>query len=43
MFKDASILMFGGNFTPWTEEGKQIVCCSDGFMSFSFKLERLDE
>ena len=43
IFKDASILMFGGDFTPWTEEGTQITCCSDGIRPVSFKLERLDE
>ena len=43
IFKDAHILMFGGNFTPWTPEGTQITCCSDGIRPVSFKLERMDE
>ncbi|MCW4013802.1 MAG: TIGR04076 family protein [Candidatus Bathyarchaeota archaeon] len=41
LFKDMSILHFGGNF-PWAEEGTTITCCTDGIRPVSFKLERLD-
>ena len=41
IFKDMSILHFGGNF-PWSEEGKNITCCTDGIRPVSFKLERLN-
>lgn len=43
IFKDAHILMFGGNFIPWTHEGTMITCCSDGIRPVSFKLERMDD
>ena len=40
LFKDMSILHFGGNF-PWVEEGKMYTCCTDGFRPVSFMLERI--
>jgi uncharacterized repeat protein (TIGR04076 family) len=40
LFKDISILHFGGNF-PWVEQGTAITCCTDGIRPVSFKLERI--
>lgn len=42
LFKDISILHFGGNF-PWAEEGKMITCCTDGIRPVSFLLERVNQ
>ncbi len=42
LFKDMSILHFGGNF-PWADEGTMITCCTDGIRPVSFKLERIKE
>ena len=41
LFKDISILHFGGNF-PWAKEGSTITCCTDGIRPVSFKLERIN-
>ena len=41
LFKDISILHFGGNF-PWAEPGKTITCCTDGIRPVSFQLERVE-
>lgn len=41
LFKDISILHFGGNF-PWANEGEMITCCTDGIRPVSFKLERIN-
>jgi uncharacterized repeat protein (TIGR04076 family) len=41
LFKDISILHFGGNF-PWMKEGEMITCCTDGIRPVSFKLERIN-
>jgi uncharacterized repeat protein (TIGR04076 family) len=38
-----SVLRFGGDFTPWVEEGNAITCCTDGIRPVSFILERLKE
>lgn len=43
VYKDISVLRFGGDFTPWVEEGKAITCCTDGIRPVSFVLERLKE
>ncbi len=43
VYKDVSVLRFGGDFTPWIAEGTQITCCTDGIRPVSFKLERLEE
>ena len=41
LFRDVTVLRFGGNF-PWmAEEGKAITCCTDGVRPVSFRLERL--
>ena len=39
IFRDVSILMFGGDFYPWTKKGTQITCCNDGIRPVIFKLE----
>jgi uncharacterized repeat protein (TIGR04076 family) len=41
LFKDISILHFGGNF-PWANEGSTITCCTDGIRPVSFRLERMN-
>ena len=41
LFKDISVLLFGGNF-PLMEKGKMITCCTDGTSPVSFKLERIN-
>ena len=43
IFKDISVLIFGGSFHPWVEDGTQITCCTDGIRPVSFKLERIDD
>lgn len=43
IYKDLSILRFGGNVTPWMEEGKMITCCTDGVRPVSFKMERVED
>jgi len=43
IYKDLSVLRFGGDFDPWVEKGMQITCCTDGIRPVSFKLERLEE
>ena len=40
IYKDVSVLMFGGNF-PWVDSGVMYTCCTDGTRPVSFKLERL--
>jgi uncharacterized repeat protein (TIGR04076 family) len=42
IYKDVSVLMFGGNF-PWVDAGVMYTCCTDGTRPVSFKLERLKE
>ena len=41
IYKDISILAFGGNFKNWMEDGKMICCCTDGVRPVSFLLERI--
>ena len=41
LFKDLSILHFGGNF-PWVGDGRAITCCTDGLRPVSFMLERIE-
>jgi uncharacterized repeat protein (TIGR04076 family) len=43
IYKDLSVLFFGGNRGPWLEDGIQITCCTDGVRPVSFKMERLEE
>lgn len=43
IFKDLSVLLFGGSFHPWVDHGKQITCCTDGIRPVSFVLERIEE
>jgi uncharacterized repeat protein (TIGR04076 family) len=43
IYKDLSVLGFGGNFDPWVEKGKAITCCTDGIRPVSFVLERLNK
>ena len=43
IFRDVSILMFGGDFYPWTKKGTQITCCNDGIRPVIFKLERIED
>ena len=43
IYKDLSVLRFGGDFDPWVEKGMQMTCCTDGIRPVSFKLERLEE
>lgn len=43
VYKDVSVLRFGGDFTPWVPEGTQITCCTDGIRPVSFKMERIEE
>ena len=42
IYKELNVLMFGGSFYPYREEGKDVVCCSDGYRPVSFQLERVD-
>lgn len=41
IYKDMSVLKFGGNF-PWVEEGEMVTCCTDGLRPVSFKMKRLE-
>jgi uncharacterized repeat protein (TIGR04076 family) len=41
IYKDLSVLVFGGNF-PWAEEGTMITCCTDGIRPVSFRMERIE-
>lgn len=41
IYKDMSILFFGGNFSP-VLPGVKFTTCSDGLKPVSFKLERID-
>lgn len=43
VYKDVSVLSFGGNFTNWAEDGTQHTCCTDGVRPVIFKLERMDD
>jgi len=43
IYKDMSVLRFGGNFDPWVEKGTAITCCSDGIRPVSFKMERIEK
>jgi len=43
IFKDLSVLRFGGNFDPWVEKGVAITCCTDGIRPVSFKMERVED
>ena len=43
IFRDVSILMFGGTFYPWTRNGTQFTCCNDGIRPVVFKLERIED
>lgn len=40
IYKDMSVLKFGGNF-PWVKEGQMVTCCTDGIRPVSFRMERL--
>ena len=42
LYKDISVLAWGGNFDPWVEKGTMITCCTDGIRPVSFKLERIE-
>ena len=42
IFRDVSILLFGGDFYPWVKKGTQITCCNDGIRPVIFKLERME-
>jgi uncharacterized repeat protein (TIGR04076 family) len=41
IYKDISVLAWGGNFDPWVEKGIMISCCTDGIRPVVFKLERI--
>ena len=43
VYKDVSVLRFGGNFSPWVPEGVAITCCTDGIRPVSFKMERIED
>jgi uncharacterized repeat protein (TIGR04076 family) len=44
IFKDVSVMRFGGNFWPgWVEKGKMYSCCTDGIRPVSFFMERLED
>ena len=43
IYKDLSVLYWGGNFSGWMEDGIMYTACSDGVRPVCFKLERLDE
>lgn len=44
IYKDLSILRFGGNFwSSWMKEGEIFTCCTDGVRPVSFKMERLED
>lgn len=44
IYKDLSILRFGGNFWPnWMKPGEMLSCCTDGVRPVSFKMERLED
>ena len=44
IYKDLSVLNFGGNFWPnWMKPGEMLTCCTDGVRPVTFKLERLEE
>lgn len=42
VYKDMSVLRFGGDFDPWAEKGVAITCCTDGIRPVSFKMERIE-
>ena len=42
VYKDMSVLRFGGDFDPWVEKGVAITCCTDGIRPVSFKMERIE-
>jgi uncharacterized repeat protein (TIGR04076 family) len=42
VYKDLSVLRFGGNFDPWVEKGTAITCCTDGIRPVSFRMERIE-
>lgn len=41
IYKDMSVLKFGGNF-PWVKEGEMVTCCTDGIRPVSFKMKRIE-
>jgi uncharacterized repeat protein (TIGR04076 family) len=43
LYKDLSVLYWGGNVSGWMEDGVQYTACSDGVRPVCFKLERFDE
>lgn len=44
IYKDLSVLRFGGSFWPsWVEEGEMYTCCTDGIRPVTFKMERLED
>ncbi len=44
IYKDLSILRFGGNFWQnWMKPGEMLSCCTDGVRPVSFKMERLED
>ncbi len=42
IYKDMSVLRFGGNFDPWVNKGEAITCCTDGIRPVTFRLERIE-
>jgi uncharacterized repeat protein (TIGR04076 family) len=42
VYKDLSVLTFGGSFYPWVEKGIAITCCTDGIRPVSFRMERIE-
>jgi len=43
IYKDLSILNWGGNFRNWMEDGNMYTACSDGVRPVCFRLERLED
>lgn len=43
LYKDLSVLWWGGDFKDWMEKGIMYTACSDGVRPVCFKLERLEE
>jgi uncharacterized repeat protein (TIGR04076 family) len=43
VYKDVSILRFGGTFYTGDDKGMIYTCCTDGARPVSFKIERIEE
>ena len=43
IFSDVRVLALGGDFEPWVEKPKMILCCTDGIRPVSFTLLRVDD